>query len=235
MAGVEVVLFDLDNTLFRHTDAATRGLTAHLKTHGLPFTAEERARWEQLEELHYHRYLAGDVDVIQMRQARAREFLAAHGIIVSQEEARAWFDGYLTQYRAGWSLYDDVQPCLDALADFRIGIITNASLAFQADKVEATGLSSSIEHLVASAEVGFAKPDARIFAVAASQFGVPVESCAYVGDRQHTDAVGATDAGMLGIWLDRHDASPASAAEAAERGIPRITSLAELPALVYRG
>jgi putative hydrolase of the HAD superfamily len=232
VASVSVVLFDLDDTLFRHTDAAVHGLTAHLTAHGLPVNSAELARWEQLEELHYHRYLAGDIDLVQMRRARATDFLAPHGVIVSDEQAGTWFDGYLTHYRAGWSLYDDVLPCLDALASHRIGIITNASLAFQTGKVDAMRLSSTIEQLIASAEVGFAKPDARIFAEAASRFGLSVESCAYVGDRLHTDAVGATDAGMLGIWLDRRGDSPALAAEAAERGIPRITSLAELPALL---
>jgi putative hydrolase of the HAD superfamily len=232
MADLAVVLFDLDDTLFRHSDAVDRGLAAHLTTLGLPTGTDERARWEALEELHYHRYLAGEIELWQMRRVRAHDFLAGHGVVLTDDQAGVWFDDYLEHYRVHWSLYDDVVPCLNALADYRVGIITNATLAFQADKVEAMKLSSSIEHLVASGDVGFAKPDPRIFTVAASRFGVSVESCAYVGDRLHTDAVGATDAGMFGIWLDRRGDSPDRIVEAADGGIPRIRSLAELAPLL---
>ena len=64
-------------------------------------------------------------------------------------------------------------------------------------------------------------------------FEVAASDAAYVGDRLHTDAIGAARAGLRGVWLDRHGlATPAQRAEAAAEGIPLIRSLAELPALL---
>jgi putative hydrolase of the HAD superfamily len=58
-----------------------------------------------------------------------------------------------------------------------------------------------------------------------------------VGDRLRTDAIGAARAGLVGVWVNRHD-DPLSAdddAEAAALGVMRIRSLAELPdALIPR-
>jgi putative hydrolase of the HAD superfamily len=54
-----------------------------------------------------------------------------------------------------------------------------------------------------------------------------------VGDRLHTDAIGASKAGLAGIWIDRdHTATPAQLAEADSAGVGVIHSLAELPDLL---
>jgi putative hydrolase of the HAD superfamily len=56
---------------------------------------------------------------------------------------------------------------------------------------------------------------------------------AYVGDRLHTDAIGATAAGLRGIWIDRLGvATDAELAEAAGAGVPVIRTLAELPGIL---
>jgi len=128
-----------------------------------------------------------------------------------------------------------VRPCLAALAPRALGIITNGDLAFQSAKILGIGLDALIplENVVASAEVGVAKPDARVFALAAERLGVaPAEAC-YVGDRLYTDAIGATRAGLLGVWIDRRGAATdAQLAEASAEGVPVIRGLAELVALL---
>ncbi len=79
--------------------------------------------------------------------------------------------------------------------------------------------------------MGVAKPDARIFEVACSEFGVRPEQAVYVGDRLRTDAIGAARAGLTGVWLNRRgDVPPAAdAAEAAAVGVIELTSLDALP------
>ena len=151
-----------------------------------------------------------------------------------------------------------------ALPGVRFGIITNGDLAFQTDKLkriavwhrldltavrvatpEASNASGSLAltadeptrrgRVIASGELGVTKPDSRIFHAAAASFGVASAHCAYVGDRVRTDAVGAHDAGMLGIWLDRgRDRNPMTdhAEGDPPTGVPSIPSLLALPALL---
>ncbi len=241
-ARISVMLFDLDDCLMTHSRAVAHGLDAARTAAGGALAAAdgdaELARWRELEEHHYARYLMGELDFLEQRRERVRGFLAPYGIALSPSEALDWFEGYMNGYRAGWALYDDVLPVLETLErrvpGIRFGIVTNGDIAFQTEKLVAIGLVDRIEHVIASGEVGVAKPASGIFLAAARAFGVDVAACAYVGDRLRTDAIGAHDAGMLGLWLDRGELSSALASEAvtADRAlpVPRITSLRELTA-----
>jgi putative hydrolase of the HAD superfamily len=237
-----VVLFDLDDTLFAHRGAVQAGVLAQRQNHGGAFVladdAAELHRWTQLEELHYHRYLSGELDFLEQRRERARDFVAPYGLDLSDDAAAdTWFDAYLEQYRDAWMLLPDALPCLDELRrrlpGVRFGIITNGELAFQTAKLDAVGLSPHLEHVIASGHVGFAKPDPRIFLLACGLFGVTPASAAYVGDRLRTDAIGARDAGLTGVWLDRPEhVAPELPGDPEDPGVPRIRSLAELPDLL---
>ncbi|WP_294178082.1 HAD family hydrolase [uncultured Schumannella sp.] len=234
---LRVVLFDLDDTLFAHRRSVELGLHAHRATLGAAIAAAapdlEFTRWNDLEERHYHRYLSGEIDFHEQRRARARGFLEPHGVILDDEAALAWFDAYLLEYERSWTRHDDVDACLTALADRHLGIITNGELAFQLAKLRAIGLEGAFEQFIASGELGVAKPDARIFERACELFEVEPSQAAYIGDRLHTDAIGAARAGLLGVWLDRPGIATAEQrAEAASAGVPVIRSLAELPALL---
>ncbi|AYF98289.1 HAD family hydrolase [Protaetiibacter intestinalis] len=239
MSGIRAVLFDLDDTLFAHRESVEAGIHAHRSTLGGELAAADRAseyaRWSALEEEHYHRYLAGELDYLGQRRARARGFVAPYGIELDDEAAEAWFEQYRAHYETSWRLHDDAAACLAAIAPRTLGIITNGDLRFQTSKAVAVGLDALIplEHLVASGEVGVAKPDARIFELAVAQLGTTASAACYVGDRLHTDAIGAARAGLLGVWIDRPAAAtPEQLAEAAAEGVPVIRTLAELPALL---
>ncbi|MEV8214437.1 HAD family hydrolase [Leifsonia sp. NPDC077715] len=239
---IRVVLFDLDDTLFAHRAAVESGILAYAAALGAPYGALEADEvvtiWHDLEEEHYHSYLAGDLDFEGQRQARARDFAARHGVTLSDEEASAWFADYFEHYVAAWSLHDDALPALDALErrlpGVRFGLITNGDLAFQRRKVEAVGLDARVDHLIASGEVGIPKPDAGIFRVACDAFGVEPAEAAYVGDRLRTDAIGAARAGLIGVWINRRDAvpSPDDERDAVDAGVRIIRSLDELPPLL---
>lgn len=237
---LRLALFDLDDTLFQHARAVREGIVAHATALGDAYSGEAgeiQRRWYELEEEHYHRYLAGELDYEGQRRARATAFAADAGIELSPEEASEWFAAYLEQYVAAWTLHDDALPTLDRLdaAGVRIGVITNGDLEFQTRKMDAIALSERVEHLIASGEVGVTKPDARIFQVACERFGVTPSDAVYVGDRLGTDAIGAARAGLRGVWLDRVG-GPEHGRElpedAVDLGVHRIGSLDELPGLL---
>ncbi len=255
---IEVVLFDLDDTLMAHTRAVQEAITLAQSSAGGAFAADDttavQRRWAELEERHYSRYLTGELTYLGQRVARARDLLAPYGTELNEAEALAWFERYLVGYGDAWRLFDDVLPTLEALDGFRVGIITNGDLAFQIDKLQRIGLWDRLDltavradgsldeparqgRVIASGELGVTKPDPRIFHAAARAFEVAPAQCAYVGDRVRTDAVGAHDAGMLGIWLDRgRDRNPLTdhAEGEAPAGVPSIYSLLALPALLAR-
>ena len=245
MTVPRVVLFDLDDTLFAHSRAVATGIAAYRAAHGGALSdaddAVELARWHELEEHHYHRYLAGEIDYREQRRHRARGFVEPYGLDLSSDsDADDWFGRYIVEYQRAWVLYDDALPCLDALAEripgVRFGVVTNAELPFQRAKMDATGLSERIEVTVASGDVGVAKPHPRIFQTACERFGVEPHEAVYVGDRLDTDAIGAASAGLGGVWLDRHGAARDAERERATASAVRIIeTLSELPALLAAG
>jgi putative hydrolase of the HAD superfamily len=78
------------------------------------------------------------------------------------------------------------------------------------------------------------KPDPAIFVHACEVFGVAPADAAYIGDRLRTDAIGAANAGLTGVWLNRTGTVPSAqdAADARAAGVLEIAALAELPALL---
>jgi putative hydrolase of the HAD superfamily len=233
---VELVLFDLDDTLLDHRGASRDALAAHLGATGHAGGADAGFdRWHALEEEHYHRYLRGEIDWQGQRRARAREFVAPFGLLLERDaDADAWFEGFRAASQAAWRLFDDVPECLRVLGGHRLGIITNGQEDYQRTKLAAMGLAG-LDPVVCSATEGVAKPDPEIFARACARAGIPADRACYVGDRLRTDAIGAADAGLLGVWLDRSaTASDDERAAAAAAGAVVIHGLDELPGVLAR-
>ena len=233
--SIRVVLFDLDDTLFAHRKAVDDGIVAHLTASGLP-SEDAVVSWHELEEQHYPRYLTGEVGFFEQRRIRSRALAEPLGVSLPTDHlADAWYDAYFLHYRDAWSLHDDALACLDALdaRGLRIGLITNGDLGFQTEKLDRVALAARIEIVVASGELGVAKPDPAIFLHACSLFGVAPSEAMYVGDRLQTDAIGAASAGLAGVWLNRSGVTTAEEdAAVAASGVRVVTSLAGLTGLL---
>ncbi|MFJ6569462.1 HAD family hydrolase [Streptomyces sp. NPDC091292] len=76
-------------------------------------------------------------------------------------------------------------------------LVSNAT-AWLDDDLAQLGLTDLADHVVNSSREGVAKPDRRIYEIAAERVGVPPERCLFVDDRQeNVDA--ATALGMTGV------------------------------------
>ncbi len=118
-----------------------------------------------------------------------------------------------------------------AASRFRLGIISDTM--FSPGRVirrllSDYGIGDCFEAFVFSDETGFSKPDARAFALAASQFGAKTEEMAHIGDLRRTDIAGAQDSGAMGILFTGIHA------DEGEGPVPRHTlaNWAELPTLL---
>jgi putative hydrolase of the HAD superfamily len=79
----------------------------------------------------------------------------------------------------------------------RTGLLTNATTRLEAD-LELLGLGDCFDLVVSSARVGFAKPDPRIYRVAADRLGHRPEECIFVDDRA-VFVEAAREVGLTGI------------------------------------
>lgn len=110
-----------------------------------------------------------------------------------------------------WRIFPDVVPCLRAVRarGLRCAVISNWDERL-IPTLRNLGLADEFEFILASAEVGFAKPASEIFAAAQQGFGLAPSEILHVGDSRQEDQDGANAAGFHGVWLDRSGASGGS-------------------------
>lgn len=135
---------------------------------------------------------------------RLRRLSLEHGFAQAGVDAPALIDqAYALFYatRNQVELYAEVADALPRLSSrYRLLALTNGN----AD-LSAVGLSEHFEGFVSASSVGCAKPDPRIFAHACALLDLPAEQVWHVGDDPHMDVIGARNAGLRAVWLDRDD------------------------------
>ena len=205
MPPIRAVLFDLDRTLVDIESAIRSAIEAHLLALGLPAGPGEYERWKGYEEEFVGRFVAGELDFADQRRARARAMSRSPGL--TDEEADAWFGGFFTLMRAAQRAFEDTVPALDALArvdGLKVGIVTNMETPFQLEKLAAAGLPGERFDCVLGKDLLPApKPDPRAFRTGCAAVGADPAETLFVGDEPYIDAVGARDAGLRPVWLDR--------------------------------
>jgi putative hydrolase of the HAD superfamily len=95
--------------------------------------------------------------------------------------------------------YGDVRPSLIRLRSrYRLFALSNGNADLQR-----CGIADLFSGHVTASAAGAAKPDARIFAHLLEMAGVEAHQVMHIGDDPLADVVGAAQAGMQAVWLNR--------------------------------
>lgn len=121
-------------------------------------------------------------------------------------------------------LYKDVIPCLRELQNYKIGILSNASIWTALDHKD-LGLAQFVECSILSCYVGVAKPFIEIFDRARQVSGLEARELAYVGNSLKDDIFPALNAGWKAVLLDR-------SRKAIKSPVPIIPELSVLPGII---
>jgi HAD superfamily hydrolase (TIGR01549 family) len=108
------------------------------------------------------------------------------------------------EYHAFYSMYPETLPVLQELKNrgYRLGVVANWEPSLHRF-VREFELESFFRTVVPAAEVGLRKPDPYIFHQALRQVGVEAREAMHVGPFLREDVNGATQAGVLPVWLNR--------------------------------
>lgn len=233
------VLFDIDETLVDLRAAMGNTLREISAADLEHFTEQDWAGYQHLYAAdplgYYDKYLAGELSFTRQRLLRVAHAQETHGLPVFDDYAeKAWNAAYDQVLPLHFKAYGDVVPVLDLLDARGIpyGAVSNNVHDYQRAKLDAAGLER-IKILVGIDAVDAAKPDPAIFLEGVRLLGTDPGRTLYVGDNFEVDALGAGNAGLQGIWLDRSGtgeaAGPPTETDASWR---TIGSLAELPGLL---
>lgn len=117
-------------------------------------------------------------------------------------------------------------PCLNALSNCKLGIISNGNTEQQTKKLYQTGIAGRFDIVIISEDVKVSKPNPDIFLSACRRAGVEARQCSYVGDSLQNDALAAEAVGMKGIWLNREELSNRQIAMTAIKSLDELVAVA---------
>lgn len=108
----------------------------------------------------------------------------------------------------------------------RLALLTNGDGESQRWKTRRFGLEAHFDAILVEGELGFGKPDPRVFELALSRLGVAAEAACMVGDNLEWDIAGPQRLGIRGVWIDRKGAGlPPGATVVPWRVIPDVSRL----------
>lgn len=186
------VLFDLDDTLFDHDHCSRAALRRVRDEHpalcAVPWEELRVSYSRLLEEIHA-RLLDGELTLQEARRERFRRLFSELGEEASDDLLQA------------------AEELLRRVGErAKVAVVTNNLLREQRDKLSALGLDRYVDALIASEEVGVAKPDPEIFRVALRRVGCAPEEAVAVGDSWASDIAGARAAGIPAVWFNARGA-----------------------------
>ncbi len=203
MAEIDAVVFDLDNTLLDRT-ALFAGVAAAFYDEYLA-DRDSVAREAALDLM-----VLWDEDGYGDRQAMRRRWLTEWPNSGLDDDSLAAWYGSATDRLARPDA--EVNAMLTELNERGMpwGIVTNGDSDRQRGKIRGADLDRLARFIIVSGEMGYEKPDLRIFrdALEATELTAP-ERVLFVGDTPTADIDGAKRFGMQAAWIRRGRDYPA--------------------------
>ncbi len=145
------------------------------------------------------------------------------------------FEPYIEYERKNHlTLYDDALATLSELAKkYQMGIIANQN-GDVLPLMQKYGITGFFKVLVLSSQIGFRKPDRRIFDTALLKAGKSAPECVMIGDRLDTDIKPANELGMKTIRITNSLFSQQEPLSESEHPTVTIKRLREIPSAMVR-
>lgn len=206
--AVRALLFDIDDTLYDQAvpfGKAYRQAFPEIFRQG-PSTEALFAARSRHSEYSFRLALNREMAIEEMYRYRIREAFAEFDIAITDSEADMFQKAY-EQTQKELSLSPVMERLLADCKEsgVRLGVISNGPGGRQRAKAECLGLYRYMEPeaVLISGDVGFVKPDRRIFRLAEERLGLRVEDTWYAGDSFTNDIAGAAQAGWHTMWMNR--------------------------------
>jgi putative hydrolase of the HAD superfamily len=237
MTGIRSVFLDLDDTLVAF-DAVTEpswrevcgwycagkpGLDPAI----LYGRIQERSTqyWSDPE-----RHRAGRLDIVAARALITGEVFAGLGLPARDAEEVALRYSRLRLEKM--FLLPGARETLESLVSngFVMALLTNGDSETQRDKIRRFDLERYFRAILIEGELGYGKPDPRVYRTALSALGASPGNTVMVGDNPEWDVKAAQHEGIRAVWIDRKGCGETGAPDI----VPdwRISGIAELPGVL---
>lgn len=197
----DVLLFDLDDTLFDFEETEKHALGNTFNTFGLPngleayrdtYRAISSVIWDDLEQ--------GRITLEELKVERFRRLFAQHEL---QVDASHFGELYIENLGYESHMIDGVEEMISELTDYRLAILTNGFTIAQHARIAGSPLRDTFEAIIASEETGYKKPQPEIFEYTFQKLGITDPSrVLMIGDSLTSDIQGGINAGIDTCWFN---------------------------------
>ena len=227
--AIEVITFDLDNTLWDVDPALLRAEAVQrewLVEHrpGAIENYDHEGLWEFKKSVwKRHPQLLHHVSQMRVQMLLELQLAAGYSESESRVGAEKAFDAFL-QERHKVVLYEEALGVLEQLASrYTLGALTNGN----AD-IYKTDAGEYFDFAFLAEDVGASKPHPEMFHAALERAGVSPREIVHVGDNPEHDIQGAINVGMRTVWMN----SQGEAWPGGQQADREIVNLQELPAAI---
>jgi HAD superfamily hydrolase (TIGR01549 family) len=229
--SIRAVTFDFFQTLVHHRlgdGGRGRALVAYLRSLGIePEPWDHQILYDVLEP-HGREYspelspLAKQTCFVEVARRLFERMDVSTTVYPPRDHASSFWE--LIGPRS-LELYPDVRRTMVELRErgYRLAVVSNWQCGLSHFCAE-LGIGEYYDHIVASAEIGHAKPGSAIFEEATNRLGLAPSQVLHVGDSMADDVVGARAAGLNAVLLDRK-ATRAQGDPAVVTTLPEILDL----------
>jgi len=207
----DLFLFDLDDTLFDHSETYENGLvdTIH-QFHSLQeighsefiqtFTKHNHLLWPRFSsnELNFHEF-----SFLRIKNT-LKELNVSAEKDLSLKFVKTFQSSYLERIRPSQKLNEFLFELSKRVG---LGIVTNGTVFNVFDKVDRLGLCSIFPEtsVIVSEKIGSPKPNKEIFQHALNVLGSTADKTLFIGDNYFTDILGAKSLGLDTLWINRYE------------------------------
>ncbi|MGE4287680.1 MAG: YjjG family noncanonical pyrimidine nucleotidase [Salinivirgaceae bacterium] len=200
------LFFDLDRTLWDYKANSEQTLIDLVKTFTPQLSSQTRLFIEifyKVNEALWLQYRDGIISKEYLSSSRFIQVYKHFGIdAVSMAEEIAQY--YIVQSPQKNKLFPDTRKVLSYLKsmNYSLYLLTNGFLEVQKVKIRTSDIERYFEGMITSEEVGYQKPDSRIFEYALRNTGGQKNNSIMIGDDLDNDIFGAQNFGIDTIYFN---------------------------------
>ena len=202
---INKLLIDLDGTLLDFNKGERNAFIETIKKFtGYDPTDFDCQKFSVINEHYFNEYRLGKMDRDTFHHNRFKdiyEYLKLNADIDKSDEY------YVASLKYQANLFDDVLDCLKYLyKKYDLYVASNGMTEVQKKRLETAGIDKYFKKLYVSEAIGYNKPDIEFFNYIFNDLNESDKlSYAIIGDRLESDILGGINAGIITIYLERHE------------------------------
>lgn len=197
----DVLIFDLDDTLFDFGETEKHALDHSFRAHSFPNgLTEYRASYKEISKGLWLDLEQGRISLSDLKVERFKRLFLQHELPLSPED---FGQTYIENLGKEVHMIDGVQDMLTNLSSCRLVLLTNGFQDVQHARIALSPLNQTFEVIVTSEETGYQKPQAEIFEYVFEKLCITEkQNVLMIGDSLTSDIQGGNNFGIDTCWFN---------------------------------